>query len=192
MFGPRAAPGKSGAGAAQENSPWTKKLLVIPRVLNIYPLAQIARACGRVSVGGDPDKRPVNRRAKTGSRSEPANPAKRGTRLKATTDRAFSSLPAFQFWRTEEASLSCRACGRELIPSKRRPRKPAGSRHAGRRVQRRRTRPDFANGQPLSRSRSRLTVSPKRTRFHRAPRRILVIHEASCWRGDAPFEGMPR
>ncbi|WP_297298678.1 hypothetical protein [uncultured Methylovirgula sp.] len=25
-------------------------------------LAQIARACGRVSIGGDPDKRPVNRR----------------------------------------------------------------------------------------------------------------------------------
>ena len=29
-----------------------------------------------------------------GSRSEPVNPAKRGTRLKATTDRAFSSLSA--------------------------------------------------------------------------------------------------
>ena len=59
-------------------------------------LAQIARACGRVSVGGDPDKRPVTRQEKTGSRSEPANPAKRGTRLKATTDRAFSSLLALQ------------------------------------------------------------------------------------------------
>jgi len=27
----------------------------------IFSLAQIARACGRVSVGGDLDKRPVNR-----------------------------------------------------------------------------------------------------------------------------------
>ena len=26
-----------------------------------YSVAQYARACGRVSVGGDPDKRPVNR-----------------------------------------------------------------------------------------------------------------------------------
>ncbi len=60
----------------------------------MYLLAQIARACGRVSVGGDPDKRPVNRQQKPAAGGEPANPAKRGTRLKATTDRAFSSLSA--------------------------------------------------------------------------------------------------
>src|ERR1700758_937487 len=53
-----------------------------------------ARACGRVLAGGDPDKRPVNRRKGPAAGGEPANPAKRGTRLKATTDRAFSSLPA--------------------------------------------------------------------------------------------------
>jgi hypothetical protein len=38
-----------------------KILLVSPENPIIHPLAQIARACGRVSVGGDPDKRPVNR-----------------------------------------------------------------------------------------------------------------------------------
>ena len=68
-----------------------KKPLDLQPCMHMFGLAQIARACGRVSVGGDLDKRPVNRRNKTGSRSEPANPAKRGTRLKATTDRAFSS-----------------------------------------------------------------------------------------------------
>ncbi len=60
------------------------------------PLPNFARACGRVSVGGDPDKRPVNRQQKPAAGGEPANPAKRGTRLKATTDRAFSSLLALQ------------------------------------------------------------------------------------------------
>lgn len=60
--------------------------------MHMFRLAQIARACGRVSVGGDPDKRPVNRQQKPAAGGEPANPAKRGTRLKATTDRAFSSL----------------------------------------------------------------------------------------------------
>lgn len=54
------------------------------------PLAQYARACGRVPVGGDLDKRPVNRRLKRpAAGGEPANPAQRGTRLEATTDRAF-------------------------------------------------------------------------------------------------------
>jgi hypothetical protein len=38
-----------------------KILLVSPENPIIHSLAQIARACGRVSVGGDPDKRPVNR-----------------------------------------------------------------------------------------------------------------------------------
>jgi hypothetical protein len=69
-------------------------MLVISDFWIIYSLAQIARACGRVSVGGDPDKRPVNHLNKPTAGGEPANPAKRGTRLKATTDRAFSSLLA--------------------------------------------------------------------------------------------------
>jgi len=44
----------------------------------IYTLAQIARACGRVSVGGDPDKRPVNRSLKTGSRRRTGEPRQTG------------------------------------------------------------------------------------------------------------------
>ena len=56
----------------------------------IYRPAQIARACGRVSVGVDPDKRPVKRRRKTGSRRRTGEPRLHGgSRLKATTDRAF-------------------------------------------------------------------------------------------------------
>ena len=35
--------------------------LELREILHIFRLAQIARACGRVSVGGDPDKRPVTR-----------------------------------------------------------------------------------------------------------------------------------
>jgi hypothetical protein len=35
-------------------------MLVISKNWIIYRSAQIARACGRVSVGGDLDKRPVN------------------------------------------------------------------------------------------------------------------------------------
>ncbi len=73
---------------------WLKFFLVSGTNPHMYRLAQIARACGRVSVGGDPDKRPVNRQQKPAAGGEPANPAKRGTRLKATTDRAFSSLSA--------------------------------------------------------------------------------------------------
>src|SRR5580704_2223869 len=53
-------------------------------------LAQYARACGRVSVGGDLDKRPVNHpRKRPAAGGKPAHPAQRGTRLEATTDRAF-------------------------------------------------------------------------------------------------------
>jgi hypothetical protein len=43
----------------------SKKVLVKRANLLICGLAQIARACGRVSIGGDPDKRPVNRRQKS-------------------------------------------------------------------------------------------------------------------------------
>ena len=41
-------------------------------------LAQYARACGRVSVGGDLDKRPVNRPWKTGSRRRTGEPRQTG------------------------------------------------------------------------------------------------------------------
>jgi hypothetical protein len=41
-----------------------KKSLVSREFSPMYLLAKIARACGRVSVGGDPDKRPVNRQKK--------------------------------------------------------------------------------------------------------------------------------
>ena len=51
---------------------------------------------------------------------EPAYPAKRGTRLKATTDRAcLVSVGPSKGRLTEEACLSCRACGRDLLPSNR-------------------------------------------------------------------------
>ena len=79
--------------------------------------AQIARACGRVSIGGDPDKRPVNRRQKSAAGGEPANPAKRGTRLKATTDRAFSSLPASKPGLPKRLVFLAGRAERESIPS---------------------------------------------------------------------------
>lgn len=66
--------------------PWANELMFRP--------AQIARACGRVSVGWRSGQEAGEPSCKAGSRSEPVNPAKRGTRLKATTDRAFSSLSA--------------------------------------------------------------------------------------------------
>jgi hypothetical protein len=71
------------------------KLAKPPR-MHIFRLAQF-RTCLWSCVGwrrsGQEAGHPSE---KTGSRSEPANPAKRGTRLKATTDRAFSSLSALQ------------------------------------------------------------------------------------------------
>lgn len=92
-----------------------KKNLVIGANRRIYRFAQIARACGRVSVGGDPDKRPEKRRNLTGSRRRTGELRLcGGSRLKATTDRAFSSLSALQSRLTEEASLSCRACGKGI------------------------------------------------------------------------------
>jgi hypothetical protein len=55
------------AGCRTDVQQWRKnpqitKISLEPRqFMRIFRLAQIARACGRVSVGGDPDKRPVNR-----------------------------------------------------------------------------------------------------------------------------------
>ena len=59
--------------------------------------AQYARACGRVSVGGDPDKRPVNRPLK--DRQPEANrrtPPNGGRDLKQRRTGLFWSLPALQ------------------------------------------------------------------------------------------------
>jgi hypothetical protein len=72
-FGGAEALGISRAGAfggrrGQKIGAGPKNILVIHPKARIYQIAQIARACGRVSVGGDPDKRPVNRRNQTGSR----------------------------------------------------------------------------------------------------------------------------
>ena len=44
-------------------------------------IAQYARACGRVSVGGDLDKRPVNRPWKTGSRRRTGEPRPTGDEI---------------------------------------------------------------------------------------------------------------
>jgi hypothetical protein len=57
--------------------------------------------------------------ARPAAGGEPANPAQRGTRLEATTDGLFWSLPALQRLAIKEACLSCRACGRDFPPSKR-------------------------------------------------------------------------
>ena len=99
---------------------------------------QFARACGRVPVGGHPDKRPDSRqgledgwRGWTSLKSrlpvsartpfpdtdrqpeaKPANPeSPRGTQLKATTERAFLVSPAFHRPAPKRLVLHCRACG---------------------------------------------------------------------------------
>ena len=97
-------------------------------------LTQFARACGRVSVGGHPDKRPDSRQVLetdgggwTSPRvtlpvpsqgelspnsdwqpeAKPANPeSPRGTQLKATTERAFFGLAGPPKTSTEEACPS--------------------------------------------------------------------------------------
>lgn len=53
---------------------------------------------------------------RAGSRSEPVNPAKRGTRLKATTDRAFSSLSASNADLPKRLVYLAGRADRELIP----------------------------------------------------------------------------
>src|SRR5215471_13005646 len=52
---------------------------------------------------------------------EPANPAKRGTRLKATTDRAFSSLPASKAGLPKRLVFLAGRADWEFSQSKRRP-----------------------------------------------------------------------
>src|SRR5579862_7968322 len=95
----------------------TKKPLANPIDSHQVSLAQYARACGRVSVGGDLDKRPVNRPVK--DRQPEANrrtPPNGGRDLKQRRTGLFWSLSALQRPTTEEACLSCRACGREFSP----------------------------------------------------------------------------
>ena len=52
------------AAALRASDRVRKKPLEISSDVPIFRVAQIARACGRVSRGGDPDKRPVNRQLK--------------------------------------------------------------------------------------------------------------------------------
>src|SRR5215471_15381612 len=82
-------------------------------------LPNFARACGRVSVGGHPDKRPDSRlrkdllpctrdrqpEAKTGAARSP-----RATRLKATTERAFLVTAGRKAGSPKRLVLLCRAC----------------------------------------------------------------------------------
>lgn len=70
------------------------KDLVFRRESLILALAQIARACGRGRLVGIRTRGRLTTLKGSTAGGEPANPAKRGTRLKATTDRAFSSLSA--------------------------------------------------------------------------------------------------
>src|SRR6266508_586708 len=78
-----------------------------------------ARACGRVSIGGHPDKRPDSRLRKQltsllmrsaagGETGAPRSP--RGTRLKATTERAFLD-PGGNAGRLKRLVLLCQQCG---------------------------------------------------------------------------------
>ena len=53
-------------------------------------------------------------RGRPAAGGEPANPAQRGTRLEATTDRAFLVSVGPPKPAIKEACLSCRACGREF------------------------------------------------------------------------------
>ncbi|VTZ27161.1 hypothetical protein MPC4_30213 [Methylocella tundrae] len=55
-----------------------KKCLCSARISLFLPLPIFARACGRVSVGGDPDKRPVNRLKRTDSRRRTGEPRQTG------------------------------------------------------------------------------------------------------------------
>ena len=101
-------------------------------------LTQFARACGRVPVGGHPDKRPDSRQgwetdgggwtspqitlpvlargplpnSDRQPEAKPANPeSPRGTQLKATTERAFLVSPAFHRPAPKRLVLHCRPCG---------------------------------------------------------------------------------
>jgi hypothetical protein len=161
-------------------------------------LPKFARACGRVPVGGDPDKRPVNRRNKgPAAGGEPANPAKRGTRLKATTDRAFSSLPASKPGLPKRlVFLAGRAEwdfptpneGHEHLKDRRGPPYPSGMSDGAASD---RTSARHAPARERSRmAGQRKVASPQRGRQFR-----IAIHPEACWfwRGiSVPFEGMPR
>ena len=128
---------------------------------------------------------------------EPANPAKRGTRLKATTDRAFSSLSASKAGVPKRlVFLAGRADRDSPVPID-------GHDRSGRRVSARpriscptaqhRTARDL-RGLPRGNDRSRMAGQLDRSRLHNArgdqhrhsPRSSFSVRTA------APFEGMPR
>lgn len=104
-------------------------------------LTQFARACGRVLVGGHPDKRPDSRQgwetdgggwtspqitlpalargplpnSDQQPEAKPANPeSPRGTQLKATTERAFLVSLVLQRPTPKRLVLHCRPCGVNL------------------------------------------------------------------------------
>ena len=81
-----------------ENNRLAAKIALVNRSdSHNYSVAQIARACGRVSVGGDPDKRPVNRHNQ--DRQPEANrrtPPNGGRDLKQRRTGLFWSLLALQ------------------------------------------------------------------------------------------------
>ena len=96
----------------------------------ICGMPNFARACGRVSVGGHPDKRPDSRLRKRTATSLLPRPAAggetgaprspRGTRLKATTERAFLVTAGANAGDTEKACPSLPAVrnGISLIRTK--------------------------------------------------------------------------
>ena len=59
-----------------------KIMLDLRTRMHMFRLAQIARACGRVSVSGDPDKRPVNRSEKPAAGANRRTPPNGGRDLK--------------------------------------------------------------------------------------------------------------
>ena len=90
----------------------SKKHLSQPAIRIISCMPNFARACGRVSVGGDLDKRPVNRRLK--NRQPEANrrtPPNGGRDSKQRRTGLFRLCRPSKGRRHEEACLSCRVCG---------------------------------------------------------------------------------
>ena len=114
------------------------KTLVVGGERPYIAFTQFARACGRVLVGGHPDKRPDSRQgwetdgggwtspqitlpalargplpnSDRQPEAKPANPeSPRGTQLKATTERAFLVSLTLQRSTPKRLVLHCRPCG---------------------------------------------------------------------------------
>jgi hypothetical protein len=128
----------SPAPSCKKSGPGRQKKLEAPGTHPYMGLTQFARACGRVLVGGHPDKRPDSRQgwetdgggwtspqitlpalargplpnSDRQPEAKPANPeSPRGTQLKATTERAFLVSPAFHRPAPKRLVLHCRPCG---------------------------------------------------------------------------------